>query len=92
MPSAMESEGVSIPPTPLAIITEKLDHISRQLDRVVYKDIYEEQRDRLKQDVEELRSDLEEEKALRIKISFTAFSTIFALGIAVLNNAVTVFN
>lgn len=88
----MESEGVSIPSASLAIITEKLDHISRQLDRVVYKDIYEEQRDRLKQDVEELRSVLEEEKALRSKIAFTAFSAIFALGIAVLNNAVTLFN
>lgn len=83
---------MSIPPTPLAIISEKLDHISRQLDRVVYKDIYEEQRDRLKQDVDDLRNDLEEEKSLRSKIAFTAFSGILALGIAVLNNAVTIFN
>lgn len=83
---------MSIPPTPLAIISEKLDHISRQLDRVVYKDIYEEQRDRLKQDVDDLRNDLEEEKSLRSKIAFTAFSAIIALGIAVLNNAVTIFN
>lgn len=81
-----------IPPASLELISDKLDRISRQLDRVVYKDIYEEQRDRLKQDVNDLRNDLEEEKALRSKIAFTAFSAIIALGIAVLNNAVTIFN
>lgn len=80
-----------IPASALSRIDEKLDHISRQLDRVVYRDIYDEQRERMREDIQQIREELEDEKQLRGRIAFAAFSAISALGLAVLNNAVSLF-